>query len=682
MSPTRLCLLMTACLTLGPGLHVRGEPVPATGPKTPERVIVKPSPLDQLDPTQIAAEERLARQPSELVAVLGTQRGWHPKGVTCLAFRADGRMLASGGNDHLVRLWDPATLRPLGVLRGHKDGVLSIAFSPRRKLLASASADRTVRLWDLRGKKAKDLATLAEHKEKLVAVTFTQDGKTLASADRGGTVRLWDVGEARPRQRVRFQAHKSPLTGIALSPNGKWLASAGEDGIVRLWNLGTYILGEKAGIEDNTKGYWPAFSPDGKTLATVGGNHTIELWDVSGRQLRLRTVLKGHLERVNAVAFAPDGKKLVSASRDRTVRLWDLSAKKPRQRCFLRTTFTEVQAVSFSPDGKTVATAGWEQPVRLWDLTGAKPRERPLLPGHRGPVLSLAFAPDGKTLASGGEDWTVRLWHLEGKKFVPGATGRAQDDRVNSVTFSLDGKTLVSREEFSVRLWHVAGRKLKEGESLPGEIYSFEPDGKTLTTGSYLWPNDINIWDLSTGRPKKRLGIPVAKLFGWELLPGGKTMVIGYSGWNRNIRQWVEVIELWDVSGAEPEKKSTLSPTPKGVEPWVYAPSGRSWLLDESDMIIRIWDKRKARPRLHATLRGHTGYVTSVQFEEPGKTLVSAALDRKLIFWDISGKKLRELQFPSVIHQIAIAPDGRHVATANGNGTIYVLRFSRESQGK
>jgi WD40 repeat protein len=65
-----------------------------------------------------------------------------------VAFSPDGRLLAGGGEDNKVRLWDPATGQRIGILSGHTERVGSVAFSPDGRLLASGSDDKTVRLWD------------------------------------------------------------------------------------------------------------------------------------------------------------------------------------------------------------------------------------------------------------------------------------------------------------------------------------------------------------------------------------------------------------------------------------------------------------------------------------------------------------------------------------------------------
>jgi WD40 repeat protein len=71
----------------------------------------------------------------------------HAAGTRCVAFAPDGRTLASGGEDHVVSLWDPIAGQQRAALEWHLDTVCSVAFAPDGQTLATASFDGTAKLW-------------------------------------------------------------------------------------------------------------------------------------------------------------------------------------------------------------------------------------------------------------------------------------------------------------------------------------------------------------------------------------------------------------------------------------------------------------------------------------------------------------------------------------------------------
>jgi WD40 repeat protein len=109
--------------------------------------------------------------------------------VLCGAVAPKGTLIASGGRDGAVRVWDRRTGERRSLLVGHQDRVTTLAFSPDGKTLASGSWDRSVRLWSVAV--GQEVAVLRGHKGKVNTLVFSPDGRTLATGSEDGEVLLW-----------------------------------------------------------------------------------------------------------------------------------------------------------------------------------------------------------------------------------------------------------------------------------------------------------------------------------------------------------------------------------------------------------------------------------------------------------------------------------------------------------
>ena len=135
--------------------------------------------------------------------LVGTLTG-HEGTVLSVAFNADGRLLASGGADSLIKVWDVASKDCRLTLRGHADEVFAAVFHPTEPRLASGGRDRLVRLWD--AATGEELVRLPGHSDYVYSLAFSPDGKTLVSSSGDTTLRLWDTEPLRRRSRARRAA--------------------------------------------------------------------------------------------------------------------------------------------------------------------------------------------------------------------------------------------------------------------------------------------------------------------------------------------------------------------------------------------------------------------------------------------------------------------------------------------
>jgi WD40 repeat protein len=568
--------------------------------------------------------------------------------VNGVAYSPDGARLASGADDHLVRLWDAATGRELRALHGHTSDVLSVAFSPDGSQLASGSRDKTVRVWPLGGGEPRVLPAQADTH----FLAFSPDGKRLAAAGGDGLVRLWDL--SRGGDPLTLPAQKGIVSGLAFSPDGSHLATAGGEGVARLWDL------SRGGEPDVVKVpggrlRCVAYSPDGSLLALGSDEGLVRIWDPAAHAER--RALSRHTAQVNGLAYSPDGRRLASCGFDGTVRIWDAVAGQPL-RAFRGHT-GEVNGLAFSPDGTRVASAGDDETVRVWDLTA--PDGPRALPGHTQGVTCLAYSPDGARLASGSHDRSVRVWDLASDRELRLLTDAAGD--IRALAYSPDGARLLALDETGALLtWPAAGGRRPEAARGPTEVVrrgAFSRDARRVAAGC----DDGTVWSWSAdaATPPRRFPGHPDKVNGLAYAPDGSQLATG--GHDAMIR-------VWDVVGDG--KPRAFRGDPSLVDCVTYSPDGSRLASGGRDGTVRVWDGAgTGEPRL---LKGHTGSVRALSFSPDGSRLASGSRDGTVRVWDPSrGVQLCVLgEGTGDVGCVLFSPDGTRLAWGGRDRRVHV----------
>ncbi len=257
----------------------------------------------------------------------GDQLSTHLKGLkaTNVGMSADGKTLVVHTFGNKCFLWDINTDPPRIIdrftLKGFPRSGLNVrfAFSSNGKMLAAGGEDGLVHVWDLTdSRKVRHRFTVKGHNYWLRTLAFSPDGKMLASGDEDRTLCLWRVADG--TLIFTSTAHKLWVGAVAFSPDGKILASGGNE--LFLWDTatGTQLRTSPRGLSVMISTL--VFSPDGNTLVAGNWDGIIELWDVRiGGLLSTHT---GHTRWLEVLKFSPDGKTIVSASGwDGTILIWD-----------------------------------------------------------------------------------------------------------------------------------------------------------------------------------------------------------------------------------------------------------------------------------------------------------------------------------------------------------------------
>ena len=156
-----------------------------------------------------------------------------PIDVYSPSFSPDGLILATGGPDRDVKIWETTTGKSLRVLTGHRDDVSAIAFSPDGKTLATGSHDHSLRLWDTDTWKPRAVIEDA-FGARVFALAYDPTGTRLAAGGLGEEVTIWDA----TGQQLTSLPKSGTVWSLCFSPDGRLLAvGSGLQGTVHVWDV-------------------------------------------------------------------------------------------------------------------------------------------------------------------------------------------------------------------------------------------------------------------------------------------------------------------------------------------------------------------------------------------------------------------------------------------------------------
>ncbi|GLH02921.1 Protein LST8 homolog [Gryllus bimaculatus] len=292
-------------------------------------------------------------------------------------------ILATGGYDHTVKLWQAHT----GVCQRttqHTDSqVNSLDITPDKQLIAAAGFQH-IRMYDLTSNNPNPVINYEGVSKNITGVGFQEDGKWMYTGGEDCSARIWDL-RSRNLQCQRIFQVSAPVNCVCLHPNQAELIVGDQSGVIHLWDLKTdhneqLIPEAEASIQDI------AIDPEGHFMAAVNNKGHCYIWSLSGGIGEEPTKLnpKHKIEAHKRYAL----KLFVTTSADQTARIWKTigfslvqELKHDEQRW--------VWDAAFSADSQYVLTASSDGVARLWNVVTGKVEKE--YKGHQKAITALAF---------------------------------------------------------------------------------------------------------------------------------------------------------------------------------------------------------------------------------------------------------------------------------------------------
>ncbi|XP_039711934.1 autophagy-related protein 16-1 isoform X1 [Pteropus medius] len=376
----------------------------------------EPLPVEQDDDIEVIVDETTEHteetSPMRAISRAATKRLSQPAGglldsitnifgrrsVSSLPVPQDSADTHPGSSGKEVRV--PTTA--LCAFDAHDGEVNAVQFSPGSRLLATGGMDRRVKLWEVFGDKCEFKGSLSGSNAGITSIEFDSAGSYLLAASNDFASRIWTVDDYRLRHTLTGHSGKV-LSAKFLLDNAR-IVSGSHDRTLKLWDLRSKVCIKTvfAGSSCND------IVCTEQCVMSGHFDKKIRFWDIRSETIVREMELLG---KITALDLNPERTELLSCSRDDLLKIIDLRVNAVRQ-TFSASGFkcgSDWTRVVFSPDGSYVAAGSAEGSLYVWSVLSGKV-EKVLSKQHGSPVNAVAWAPSGSHVVSVDKGSRAVLW--------------------------------------------------------------------------------------------------------------------------------------------------------------------------------------------------------------------------------------------------------------------------------
>uniref|UniRef100_A0A3B4B9L1 U3 small nucleolar RNA-associated protein 13 C-terminal domain-containing protein n=1 Tax=Periophthalmus magnuspinnatus TaxID=409849 RepID=A0A3B4B9L1_9GOBI len=419
-------------------------------------------------------------------------RSWkaiHTVPVASMTFDTTSTLLATGGCDGTIKLWDVIKQYCTHNLKGSAGVVHLVQFHPdaQKLQLFSSSLDCGIRVWDLCSSQC--VCVLQSHYSAVTGLSFSSDGQTMISSGRDNICTVWDLKTQKVKRTIPvYEAvegvvllpEKDDFSEIGVKNKGLHFITAGSKGVLRVWEASTAHCvftqalpttlsssGDNEEKEDDPRSLtYLLYLPASSRIATVTAEHNILLYQLPALTTQQQFV--GYNDEVLDVKFL--GKvdsHIVVATNSCQLKVFELQTNS----CQILYGHTDtVLSLDVSKKGLLFASCAKDRSVRVWQMDSDSGQVHCVAYGlsHTNAVGSITFSKlKASFIVSGSQDCTVKVWDLPQNisntetdihQLTARTTEKAHDKDVNSVAVSPNDKLLASgSQDRTAKLWSLVG---------------------------------------------------------------------------------------------------------------------------------------------------------------------------------------------------------------------------------